>query len=79
MTSLRPALLAAACILSVSLAGCGDSKSGSAQKTSGQFKEAAGGLIGDKSLKREGQKDQVVGGVKETAADVKDAVKDATN
>jgi uncharacterized protein YjbJ (UPF0337 family) len=80
MTSFRPAAVAVTGLLmSVCLAGCGDRSSGSAQKTSGEIKEAAGGLVGDKSLKREGQKDQVVGGVKETAGDVKDAVKDATN
>lgn len=74
----RPALLAVA-FASLCLAGCGDPKSGSAQKTSGEVKEVAGSVIGDKALKREGQKDQVVGGVKEAAGDVKDAVKDATN
>lgn len=64
-------------VAAFSLAACGDTSGGSAQKTGGDIKEVAGGLIGDEGLKREGQKDQVVGGVKETVQDAKDAVKDA--
>lgn len=56
------------------LAACGD---GSGQKARGDVKEAVGSVIGDEQMKREGQKDQVVGGVKETADDVGEAVKDA--
>ncbi len=79
MTS-RPLLLAAcAAVAGLSLAACGDTSGGQAQQTGGEIKEAAGGLVGDESLEREGQKDQVVGGVKETVDDAKDAVKDATN
>jgi uncharacterized protein YjbJ (UPF0337 family) len=70
--------LAAVLVLSgAAISACGDS--GSAQKTKGDIKEAAGKITGDDSLKREGKKDQVVGGVKETVGDAKDAVKDATH
>ncbi len=63
----------------LSLAACGDTSGGSAQKTGGDIKEGVGSVIGDKDLKREGQKDQVVGGVKETVQDAKDTVKDAAD
>lgn len=56
------------------LAACGD---GSGQKAKGDVKETVGSVIGDEQMKRDGQKDQVVGGVKEAAGDVGDAVKDA--
>jgi uncharacterized protein YjbJ (UPF0337 family) len=64
---------------SAALAACGDTSGGSAQKTGGEVKEAAGSVLGDKSLEREGEKDQAVGGVKEAASDVKEAVKDAAD
>jgi uncharacterized protein YjbJ (UPF0337 family) len=65
-----------------SLAACGsggDSSGGAGQKTKGQVESAVGGLTGDAKLKREGKKDQVVGGVKKTVGDVKDAIHDATH
>lgn len=61
------------------LCGCdGHSDSGSGQKAAGHVESAAGSLTGDDHLKREGKKDEVVGGVKGAAHDVKDAVHDAT-
>lgn len=42
--------------------------SGTTDQVKGRIKEAAGALTGDKSLKREGKLDQVVGKVKITAA-----------
>jgi len=54
-----------------------DSGSGHAQKTTGQVESAVGSLTGDAKLKREGKKDEVVGGVKSAAGDIKDAAKDA--
>jgi uncharacterized protein YjbJ (UPF0337 family) len=42
----------------------------------GRVKEAAGVLTNDESLKREGQLDQMVGKVKETAAKAADTIKD---
>ncbi len=64
--------------LAASLAAC-NSGDGGGQKTKGQLESAAGSLTGDAKLKREGQKDEVVGGVKKTVGDVKDAVHDATH
>jgi uncharacterized protein YjbJ (UPF0337 family) len=61
-----------------SLAACG-SGDGDGQKTKGQFESAAGSLTGDSKLKNDGKKDEVVGGVKNTVGDVKDAVHDATH
>lgn len=58
------------------LMACGDTSDGGAQRTKGDIKEAVGDVTGDKSLQREGEKDQVVGGVKETVEDAKDAIKD---
>jgi len=50
--------------------------SGTIDKTKGRMKEAAGALFGDKKLKREGQADQFVGKVKDTAEKVVDKTKD---
>jgi uncharacterized protein YjbJ (UPF0337 family) len=47
------------------------------QKTKGQIESAAGPVTGDSELKHEGKKDEVVGGVKNTVGDLKDAVHDA--
>ncbi|WP_369061946.1 CsbD family protein [Caulobacter sp. 73W] len=58
------------------LMACGDQSDGGTQRTKGDIKEAVGDVTGDKSLQREGEKDQVVGGVKETVEDAKDAIKD---
>jgi uncharacterized protein YjbJ (UPF0337 family) len=72
--ALGAALLAAATLV----AGCGDPHDGAAQKTTGHIERAAGSLTGDDQLKHQGQKDEVVGGVKNTMHDAKDAMKDAT-
>jgi uncharacterized protein YjbJ (UPF0337 family) len=79
MTSHRFVLAATLLASTLALGACGDTSGGSAQETKGEIKEAAGEIVGDKDLKREGQADQVVGEVKQTADDVKDAVKDAAN
>jgi uncharacterized protein YjbJ (UPF0337 family) len=64
--------------LAASLAAC-DSRDGGGQKTKGQLESAAGSLTGDAKLKRDGKKDEVVGGVKKTVGDMKAAVHDATH
>ena len=48
---------------------------GKMDQVKGRIKEAAGVLTDDESLEREGQRDQVVGKVKETAAKVAKKVK----
>jgi uncharacterized protein YjbJ (UPF0337 family) len=50
---------------------------GRTDKIKGRVKEAAGALANDKSLKREGKIDQVVGSVKESTEKVIDAAKGA--
>lgn len=50
---------------------------GKTDKAKGRVKEAAGALTGDRSLKREGKMDQIVGGVKEAVSGVVDTVRDA--
>jgi uncharacterized protein YjbJ (UPF0337 family) len=50
---------------------------GKTDELKGRVKEAAGALTGDKRLKREGQLDQTVGKVKQTAEKMIDKVKDA--
>ncbi len=66
------------CLLAVALAlgGCGR-RDGDVQKTQGHIESAAGSLTGDSKLKNNGKKDEVVGGVKNTVGDLKDAVHDA--
>jgi len=77
---LRRVILSVAVVggLAGSLAAC-DSGEGGGQKTKGQFESAAGSLTGDAKLKNQGKKDEVVGGVKKTVGDLKDAVHDATH
>lgn len=75
-TSDLPVILAAA---AVGLAACGErTGGGGGQKTAGHVESAVGSMTGDEHLKHEGKKDEVVGGVKSTAHDLKDAVHDAT-
>ena len=50
---------------------------GKADELKGRVKEATGALTGDERLKREGQLDQTVGRVKQTAEKMIDKVKDA--
>ena len=50
---------------------------GKTDELKGRVKEATGALTGDERLKREGQLDQTVGRVKQTAEKMIDKVKDA--
>ncbi len=67
-------VLAAAMAL---LDGCGRGD-GAGQRTWGRVESALGSITGDAQLKRQGRKDEVIGGVKSTIGDLKDAVHDAT-
>jgi uncharacterized protein YjbJ (UPF0337 family) len=49
--------------------------SGTMDKVKGRVKEAAGALLADKELKREGQADQVAGNLKQAAEQVVDEAK----
>jgi uncharacterized protein YjbJ (UPF0337 family) len=49
--------------------------SGTVDKLKGRVKEAAGALLADKKLKREGQADQLAGNVKQAAEKVVDVAK----
>ena len=50
---------------------------GKTDKAKGRVKEAAGALTGDRSLKREGKLDQLVGSVKDAVGTAVDTVRDA--
>lgn len=50
---------------------------GKGDEAKGRVKEAAGALLGDKKLKREGQVDQIAGKAKKAIGDAVDKVKDA--
>ena len=50
--------------------------SGTTDKMKGRIKEAAGALLDDEKLKREGKADQFVGKVKGAAEKVLDSAKD---
>ena len=50
---------------------------GTTDKAKGRMKEAAGALIGDDKLKREGKRDQAAGKVKDAVDKTVDRVKDA--
>jgi len=54
-----------------------DMTRGKTEELKGRVKEAAGALTGDAKLKREGQLDQAVGKVKQTAERIIDKAKDA--
>ena len=56
----------------LALSAC-DKDSGHAQKTAGKIESGVGSVTGDKDLKREGKKDEIVGGVKSAGSDLKDA------
>ena len=60
----------------LTLAAC-NKDSGHEQKTAGKIESGLGSVTGDKKLKREGKKDEVVGGVKSAGSDLKGALKDA--
>lgn len=51
----------------------------SAEKLTGQAKEAVGDHTGDENLKAEGQKDQTKGSVKNVGEDIKEAGSDIKN
>lgn len=51
--------------------------SGKTDVVKGRIKEAAGALTGNDKLRAEGQKDQVVGNIKQTVQKVADKVKQA--
>ena len=77
--TIRPGLVVTACLaIAAALSGC-DKSSGQGQKTAGHIESGVGSLTGDRHLQREGKKDEVVGGVKSAAGDIKDAVKDAAH
>ena len=52
--------------------------SGRTDQVKGRVKEAAGVLVGDKKLEREGKVDRAAGNIKEKAANVADRVKETT-
>ena len=52
---------------------------GKGDDVKGRVKEAAGALLGDKKLKREGQADQAAGKAKKAPDDAVDKVKDAVS
>lgn len=56
------------------LAAC-DKEAGRKQETIGKVESGVGEIVGDKDLKKEGQKDQVAGNLKQ--GEIKDAIKDA--
>jgi uncharacterized protein YjbJ (UPF0337 family) len=49
---------------------------GAAKGAGGKLKEAAGKVLGDEKLKREGQGDQIVGKVQNVVGGIKDALRD---
>ncbi len=52
---------------------------GAADKAKGAVKDAAGKLMGDKSLQAEGKMDKAKGAAREALGDVKDAVRNAND
>ena len=52
---------------------------GKGQEIKGRVEEAAGAIIDDDKLRREGQTDQAVGKVKQAVEKVVDKTKDAVN
>ena len=70
-------LIAALCAAGLSLQACGKTD-GAGQKTVGKIEGVAGDLTGSQKLKNDGKKDEVIGGVKETVQDAKEAVGAAT-
>jgi uncharacterized protein YjbJ (UPF0337 family) len=66
-----------AAVMAVCASAC-ERGEGAGQKTKGRIESAAGSITGDAQLKREGKKDEVVGGVKNTIGDLKGAVHDAS-
>lgn len=78
MSNTRLALLVALALPAVTLAACDrHNQSGAIQKATGHVESAVGDITGNDKLKRDGKKDEVVGGLKTVVGDVKDTVKDA--
>jgi uncharacterized protein YjbJ (UPF0337 family) len=78
MSNTRLALLVALTLPLATLAACDrDNQSGAVQKATGHVESAVGDITGNNKLKRDGKKDEVVGGLKSVVGDVKDTVKDA--
>lgn len=75
MTLQRPLVLTLAALVTLSVSAC-DREAGRKQETVGKVESGVGKVIGDKDLKKEGQKDKVAGNVKQ--GELGDAVKDAT-
>ena len=55
-----------------------DRTEGSIKKMGGNLKEAAGSVIGDEKMKREGQSDQVEGKLQNAWGGAKDKARDVT-
>ena len=64
----------AALFATAGLAAC-DKEAGRKQETIGKVESGVGEVVGDKDLKKEGQKDQVAGNLKQ--GEIKDAIKEA--
>lgn len=52
---------------------------GAAKEKTGELKKAAGKMVGDEKLKREGQSDELRGKVQNTVGGLKDAVREQTD
>jgi len=78
MTPKNTALLAGLALLIAAGASACDRGDGAGQKTKGQIESGVGAITGDQHLKNQGKKDEVVGGVKKTFSDLKNAAHDAT-
>jgi uncharacterized protein YjbJ (UPF0337 family) len=70
-----PALLVVMLALAAAGLSACDKDAGRKQETAGKIESGVGKVIGDKDLKKEGQKDKVAGNVKQ--GDLKGAIKDA--
>jgi uncharacterized protein YjbJ (UPF0337 family) len=79
MSNIRLTAISLLLLTATALVACDRGhESGAEQKTVGHIESAAGELTGSDKLKSAGRHDEVVGGVKTVAGDVKDTVKDAT-
>ena len=70
----RTLLIGALCAAALGIQACGKTDDGENQQTVGKIEGAVGELTGDEELQREGKKDEIVGGVKETVQDAKDTI-----
>ena len=74
----RTLLIGAFLAAGLCLQACGKTDDGASQKTAGKIEGAVGDITGNEKLQREGKQDEVVGGVKETVQDAKEAIGAAT-